>query len=74
MTQLGYHAFETFGGVIEEWETKAWWIRTGGSEKYGVPIVSALCATDVLDPAKTKDEREKIVRWTKLLKGLTAEN
>jgi len=65
---LGYHAFETFGGVIEEWETK----RGGFGkvvEKHGVPIVSAFCATDVLDPAKTKDERAKLVRWTKMLKA-----
>jgi inosose dehydratase len=68
MATLGYHAFETFGGVIEEWETK----RGGFGQvvtKHGVPIVSAFCATDVLDPAKTKDEREKLVRWTKLLKA-----
>jgi inosose dehydratase len=68
MATLGYHAFETFGGVIEEWET-----NRGGFgqvvEKHGVPIVSAFCATDVLDPAKTKDEREKLVRWTKMLKA-----
>ena len=68
MAALGYHAFETFGGVIEEWET-----RRGGFgqvvQKHGVPIISAFCATDVLDPAKTKDEREKLVRWTKMLKA-----
>jgi inosose dehydratase len=65
---LGYHGFETFGGVIEEFETKR-----GGLgkviETHGVPIISAFCATDVLDPAKTKDEREKLVRWTKMLKA-----
>ncbi|MBK5272478.1 MAG: TIM barrel protein [Bacteroidia bacterium] len=68
MATLGYHSFETFGGVIEDYETK----RGGFGqvvEKHGVPIVSAFCATDVLDPAKTKDEREKLVRWTKMLKA-----
>ena len=68
MAALGYHSFETFGGVIEEWET-----RRGGFgpvvQKYGVPIVSAFCMTDVLDPSKRKAELEKLTRWTKLLKA-----
>ena len=68
MAALGYHSFETFGGVIEEWETK----RGGFGpivQKYGVPIVSAFCMTDVLDPSKRKTELEKLIRWTKLLKA-----
>ena len=68
MSALGYHSFETFGQVIEEWETK----RGGFSQvvqKHGVPIVSAFCATDVLDSSKTKSEMEKLVRWAKLLKA-----
>lgn len=68
MSALGYHAFETFGNVIEDWETK----RGGFKQvvdKHGVPIVSAFCATDVLDPSKTKSELEKLVRWTKMLKA-----
>ena len=68
MATLGYHSFETFGNVIEEWETK----RGGFGQvvqKHGVPIVSAFCATDVLDASKTKAELEKLVRWTKLLKA-----
>ena len=68
MAALGYHSFETFGGVIEEWET-----NRGGLgpviQKYGVPIVSAFCMTDVLDPSKRKAELEKLIRWTKLLKA-----
>ena len=68
MAALGYHAFETFGGVIEDWETK----RGGFGQvvqKHGVPIISAFCATDVLDASKIKSETEKLVRWSKLLKA-----
>ncbi|MEQ9441452.1 MAG: TIM barrel protein [Cyclobacteriaceae bacterium] len=67
MAQLGYHSFETFGQVIQEWEEN----RGGFSEvveKHGVPIVSAFCMTDVLDPSKRKDEVKKLVKWAKLLK------
>jgi inosose dehydratase len=68
MSALGYHSFETFGQVIEEWEN-----NRGGFgqviQKYGVPIVSAFCMTDVLDPSKRKAELEKLTRWAKLLKA-----
>jgi inosose dehydratase len=67
IAKLGYHSFETFGQVIEEWEHN----RGGFKElvaKYGVPIVSAFCMTDVLDPSKRKEEIQKLVRWSKLLK------
>jgi len=67
MAKLGYHSFETFGNVIQEWEEN----RGGFSqvvEKYGVPIVSAFCMTDVLDPSKRKDEMKKLVKWCQLLK------
>ncbi len=67
MAKLGYHSFETFGHVIEEWENN----RGGFSEvveKHGVPIVSAFCMTDVLDPSKRKEEVKKLLRWTELLK------
>lgn len=67
MSQLGYHSFETFGQVIEEWENN----RGGFNEvveKHGVPIISAFCMTDVLEPSKRKDEVKKLVRWSKLLK------
>ena len=58
MAALGYHSFETFGNVIDDWETK----RGGFSQvvqKYGVPIVSAFCQTDVLDPSKRKAEMDE---------------
>jgi inosose dehydratase len=68
MSTLGFHAFETFGQVIEEWEN-----NRGGFgqviQKYGVPVVSAFCMTDVLDPSKTKEEVEKLTRWAKMLKA-----
>lgn len=67
MSGLGYHSFETFGQVIQEWEDN----RGGFKEvvaKHGIPIISAFCMTDVLDPSKRKDELKKLVRWCALLK------
>lgn len=67
MAKLGYHSFETFGQVIQEWEDK----RGGFGkvvEKYGIPIISAFCSTNVLDPSKREGERKKLERWAQLLK------
>ncbi len=67
ISRLGFHSFETFGHVIQDWEE-----NRGGFEqvleKYKVPIVSAFCMTDVLDPSKRKSEVEKLTKWANLLK------
>jgi inosose dehydratase len=67
MSSLGFHGFETFGQVIQQWED-----NRGGFkqvvDKYGIPIVSAFCMTDVLNPSKRKDEVVKLQRWCQLLK------
>lgn len=68
IASLGYHAFETFGQVMEQYEKKP-----GGFaevvQKYKVPIVSAFCTHDVLDANKTAAEAEKLRRWCKILKA-----
>lgn len=67
ISALGFHSFETFGHVMDEWEK-----NRGGIgqliEKYNLPITSAFCMTDVLDPSKRKDEVKKLIRWSELLK------
>ena len=67
LSKLGYHAFETFGWVIQQWEDD----RGGFEEvvaKYSVPIVSAFCLNDVLDPSKRSEELKKLQRWAALLR------
>ena len=67
ISKLGFHGFETFGQVIEEWENN----RGGFGEvvsKYGVPLISAFCSGDVINPAKREDELKNLVRWSKLVK------
>lgn len=67
MSKLGFHSFETFGNVIEEWENNRGGLKALVA-KHGVPIISAFCSTDVLDPSKRKDEVRKLTRWCQLLK------
>ena len=64
--RLGFHGFETFGQVLENWEPK------GGLgpllEQNKLPLISAYCSFNMVDPAKRKDEIEKMTRWGGLLK------
>lgn len=63
---VGYHAFESFGNILEHWDSR------GGLEQFlheaKLPLVSAYCPTILTDPAKRTEEREKLVRWGKLIK------
>jgi inosose dehydratase len=66
---LGYHGYETFGNVIENWDK----IKGGLGpllQKYQVPLISSFCSGDVLDPAKRPHDLENLKRWSKLVKGL----
>jgi inosose dehydratase len=66
VASLGYYGFESFGNVLEAWEAK------GGLdavlEENKLPLVSAYCGADWLNPSKRKEEVEKMVRWGKLIK------
>jgi inosose dehydratase len=66
IASLGYHGYESFGNVLEAWEEK------GGLDEQleaaHLPLRSAYCPVDLMDPAKRKDEIAKIVRWGQLIK------
>jgi inosose dehydratase len=70
---LGYSGFETFGDVLETWDQKGGLRELLDANK--LPLISAYCGVNLTDPAKRKDEVDKIVRWAKILKsygGVTA--
>jgi inosose dehydratase len=66
VASLGYHGYESFGNVLEAWEEK------GGLDKQlqaaDLPLQSAYCPVNLIDPAKRKDEVAKMVRWGQLIK------
>lgn len=66
VASLGYNSFESFGSILDAWEAK------GGLDKLleenKLPLVSAYCPVNLIDPAKRKEEVDKIVRWSKLIK------
>ena len=63
---LGYHGYESFGGVLEFWE------QQGGFDAklkaVNLPLQSAYCPINLTDATKRKDEVAKIVRWGELIK------
>lgn len=63
---LGYHGYESFGGVLEAWESK------GGFDALlkaaNLPLRSAYCPVNLTEPAKRKAEVEKMVRWGQLIR------
>jgi inosose dehydratase len=64
---LGYHGYESFGNVLEYWD------KQGGLKRLldaaNVPLRSAYCPVNLTDPAKRKDETEKLVRWGRLIQA-----
>ena len=63
---LGFHAYESFGNVLEAWEAK------GGLDKLltaaKLPLRSAYCPVNLTDSARLQDEVAKMVRWGGLIK------
>src|SRR5712692_12107481 len=73
VASLGYQGYETFGEVLEAWETK------GGLKKIldenKLPLISAYCNVNLTEPAKRSDEVKRAVLWANLIKkagGVTA--
>jgi inosose dehydratase len=63
---LGFHGYESFGNVLEAWETKGGLDTLLTAAK--LPLRSAYCPVNLTDPARLKDETAKIVRWGELIK------
>jgi inosose dehydratase len=66
VASLGYHGYESFGNVLEAWE------KDGGLDKVltaaNLPLRSAYCPVNLLDPSKRYDEVQKMIRWGNLIK------
>jgi inosose dehydratase len=65
VSRLGFHGFETFGNTLEAWEQKGGLRRILDERK--LPLVSAYCSFNMVDPTKRAEELEKMRRWGTLL-------
>jgi inosose dehydratase len=63
----GFYGFETFGEVFDKWEDKP-----GGLgavlKANNLPLISAYCNMNLVDPDKRKDQVAKAVRWAGIVK------
>jgi inosose dehydratase len=66
MSALGYHKFETFASILEDWDKKG--TLTELLEKNPIPLVSAYQTVQLIDPAARKENLDTVVRLGKVLK------
>jgi inosose dehydratase len=65
ISSLGYHGIEVFGHVLEAYEPQGGLGRL--LEAANLPLVSAYCTMNLVDPARRSVEVERIVRWGTLI-------
>ena len=66
MAGLGFHGFETFAAILEEWEKRGTLGDLLAASR--IPLVSGYATMQVVDPAARKDELEKLKRWATVVR------
>jgi inosose dehydratase len=66
ISSLGFHGFETFAAILEDWDKKGTIGELLAANR--IPLVSVYATMQVVDPAVRKDELAKLVRWANVLK------
>jgi inosose dehydratase len=64
--ELGFHGFESFGSVLENWQT-----RGGLGERLksqNLPLIGAYCPMVLTSAAQRQQEVQKAVRWGRLIR------
>ena len=63
--KLGYHGYESLGGVLEALEAQGGIGRI--LEAHNIPLTSAYFPVNLTDPTQRKDEVQKVIRWGGIL-------
>jgi inosose dehydratase len=66
MASLGFHGFETFTAILEEWDKRGAIGELLATNK--IPLISAYAPMQVTDPAVRKEEIAKVTRWAGVVK------
>src|SRR5579872_4862581 len=66
ISSLGYHGFETFPEVLEDWDKRD--ALKPLLEKYKLPLTSGYIRITVTDPSKAKDSLDTAIRLGKVIK------
>ena len=67
VASLGFHGYESFGNVLEAWEKDGGLKRVLDANR--LPLHSAYCPVNLTDPARRREEIDKLVRWARLIRG-----
>jgi inosose dehydratase len=66
MASLGFHGFETFAAILEEWDKRGTLSELLTASR--IPLTSVYATMQVIDPAVRKDEIAKLTRWANVVK------
>ena len=66
MAALGFHGFETFAAILEEWDKRGTLADLLAASR--IPLVSGYATMQVVDPTARKDELEKVKRWAMVVR------
>ena len=66
MAGLGFHGFETFAAILEEWDTRGSLDELLSANR--IPLVSGYATMQVVDAAARKDELDKLKRWAMVVR------
>jgi inosose dehydratase len=64
--ELGFHGFESFGSVLENWQTRGGLKERLQAQK--LPLIGAYCPLVLTNPAQRQQEVQKAVRWGRLIR------
>ena len=65
-SELGYHSFETFASILEDYDTKG--TLQALLDKYPIPLKSAYVTVNVTDPSQRAAQIEMLQRYATILK------
>jgi inosose dehydratase len=66
ISALGYHGWETFAAILEDWETKG--TLKGLLDANPSPLWSAYASLPLIDATTRKDNLQKLIGWGKIVK------
>jgi len=66
IASLGFNGFETFPEVLDNWDKKG--ALTQLLERHKLPLTSAYCRTNLIEPAKRKETVDAVIGMGKVIK------
>ena len=66
MASLGFHGFETFASIVNDWDVKGTLAALIG--EHGIPLVSGYATVQLTDTSARKENLAQLVQWGKAVK------